>query len=472
MHRPTRIRLIALSAAGLAAAAMTPGWAASGRPAVRFSAPVKVTPANGGGYEPGIYTDRFGDLFMTAHKENAELAASPDSRSSTQTRSMSWTWYSTDHGKTWNDLPMGPADARNHEFGDEGDMATDDADNLYFIDTEVADVTFTVWHVSQGHATMTYNTPALGSAQAVDDRPWITAHLNGHVFYFGNEGDKQTYPAGSTSAGPGSGPGRYTVYGSYDGGKTWDHTGITLADSGWCRPAAAPRSTYVYAVCTDDAGANDNTSNSGDAQHLHGHLYSYVSPDDGKTWYRYFITGYNAHDGFTSWPSVQVAADGSLWALYLDGVTQHCPSGQCNPVGARFLVMHSRDHGRHWTTYDARPTGAAANWQYDYSWMSVAPDNHTLGLAVYGRPYTSNDSKPWRVYGAVFNAGARPSLVSLDQAHPVTPAGYPSAPGDFLMCVFDKFHKLHATWTRVVTDAETPVVTAFVYRDIYEANQL
>src|SRR6185312_15725066 len=169
----------------LAIAAVTPGWATGSHAAApRFNAPVRVTPDNGGGYEPGIYTDRFGNLYMTAHKENFELALSPDSRSQTATRSMSWAWWSSDRGKTWKNLPLGAGDAANHEFGDEGDMATDDADNLYFVDTEVADVTITSWHIGQNGPEFTFNPPIAGSAEALDDRPWITAHGDGHVFYF------------------------------------------------------------------------------------------------------------------------------------------------------------------------------------------------------------------------------------------------------------------------------------------------
>ena len=62
-------------------------------------------------------------------------------------------------------------------------------------------------------------------SEPVDDRPWVTAHGDGHVFYFGNEGDK-TFG------------GRYTVYQSYDGGRTFNSLGTVLPDSGWCRPAA------------------------------------------------------------------------------------------------------------------------------------------------------------------------------------------------------------------------------------------
>src|SRR3954453_24202971 len=148
MRRPTALRIAATGALALAVAAMTPGWAKSGAP-VKFADPVRITPDNGGGYEPGVYADRFGNLYSTAHKENWELALSPDGRSQSQTRSMSWTWWSSDNGKSWKNLPAGPGDAANHEFGDEGDMAFDDRDNLYFVDTTVTDITLTQWHVGQ-----------------------------------------------------------------------------------------------------------------------------------------------------------------------------------------------------------------------------------------------------------------------------------------------------------------------------------
>src|SRR3954470_22356262 len=90
VKRSTLLR--ALAAAGVVSTAVAlaaPSTAAPTGP--KFGAPVKVTPELAGGYEPGIYADRFGNLYSTAHKENAELALSPDSRSSTLTRSMSWT---------------------------------------------------------------------------------------------------------------------------------------------------------------------------------------------------------------------------------------------------------------------------------------------------------------------------------------------------------------------------------------------
>jgi hypothetical protein len=478
--RRTHIRVAAAAAAGVAIAAMAPGWAGHSE-GLRFSKPVRITPANGGGYEPGVYADRFGNIYATAHKENAELAVSPDSRSTTQTRSQSWAWYSSNGGAAWKDLPEGPGDIYNHQFGDEGDMAIDDANNLYMVDTDVTDITLTAWHIGNNGPVFDHANPLPGMAQPVDDRPWVTAHLNKHVLYFGNEGDKVSYPLGSTSSGPGSGPGRYTVYRSTDGGATFDHTGVTLKDSGWCRPAAAPHSQYVYAVCNNDGGADDADTSPGQPGYDHGMLYAFVSANDGKTWSRYNIASYNPKDSFNSWPTVQVMQDGSIWMSYVDGQTPGCTGGdpvdgyQCTPHTSRVVIAHSTDHGRHWTVYNATPGGAQANWQYRYGWLATASDNRTLGLAIYGRPYdkkkTAAQQAPWKVYGALFHAGERPKLTLLDPT-PVTGAGFSSPPGDFLMCTFDAHDLYHAVYTRVVTTADTPVASAYVYRDIYAVNQL
>src|SRR5205807_9948996 len=120
------------------------------------------------------------------------------------------------------------------------------------------------------------------AAQLVDDRPRITAHRNGHVFYVRDEGDDVTYPLGRP--GSGCGPGRYTVYPSTDGGNTFNSLGCTLPDSGWCRPASDHRAGVhlVYAVCGNDGGSDDVFT----AMNPKGTLYAYVSADDGQSWRR------------------------------------------------------------------------------------------------------------------------------------------------------------------------------------------
>ena len=427
----------------------------------RFSAPVKITPVAAGGYEPGVISDRFGNLYATAHKENAELAISPDSRSSTLTRSMSWTWFSADHGKTWENLPgpaLGPVspDVQNHSFGDEGDLATDDAGGVYFVDTNVTDISFTAWKASGlGKVAFTRHWPTVGFGEPLDDRPWVAAHLDGHVFYFGNEGNKGEYPLScqSESCGSGAGPGRYTVYSSYDGGQTWDHLGISLNDSGWCRPAAAPRSKYVYALCGNDSGK----------------LYSFVSATDGKTWKRYDVPGgYTAKGGggFESYPTLQVLDDGSLVGSYLDPDCFKAGVPTCSHV----LLFRSTNHGITWTRTDVTPK-AQRSWQMEYLWTAATQDGKKLGFSVYARPSTKD---AWKVYGTTFAPGKQPVLTLLDPVA-VTQAGFPEAPGDFLMSTFDPAGRLTVTWTRATEQVNAPDGGATgegqrsLFRDIYSA---
>jgi hypothetical protein len=114
-------------------------------------------------------------------------------------------------------------------------MLANDANHLYFVDTNVTDVTFTRWSISRlGRYVLDTHRPLLPGAESVDDHPWVTAHGDGHVFYFGNEGDK-TFG------------GRYTVYLSYVGGQTFNSLGLVLPDSGWCRRLLVPR----HACCPD-----------------------------------------------------------------------------------------------------------------------------------------------------------------------------------------------------------------------------
>ncbi|HJP67040.1 MAG TPA: hypothetical protein VKA30_12140 [Actinomycetota bacterium] len=223
--------------------------AAAVGPRARFSAPVRVTPPMGFGYEPTVLVDRFGNLWATAHKENWQLAVAPDTNSPTQSRSMSWAWVSVDGGQTWVDPPgLTPLSIEQHEFGDEGDMALDDAGHLYYVDTEVIDDTITRWSVTGhglDHITLDFTRPLIPTLQPEDDRPWIIAHGDGHAFYLGNEGNKTHFG------------GRYLVYQSYDGGQTFTPVGTVLEDSGWCRPAAdhVRGSKWVYVICTNDEGA-------------------------------------------------------------------------------------------------------------------------------------------------------------------------------------------------------------------------
>ena len=418
-----------------------------------FGKPVKVTPPGGGGYEPAVVAGPFGDIFVTAHKENAEDALAPDSGSQSGTRSSSWAWVSVDGGRSFTDIPGLPLNAENRWVGDEGDLSIDGANHLYFVDTNVTDDNLTRWSIrgpGLGGIGIDYTRPLMPTAQPVDDRPWITSHSSSSVFYFGNEGDKTTYPLGTGAKG--SGMGRYTVYQSYDGGASFSLTGYTLPDSGWCRPAADPRagSAYVYAVCTNDGGSNDITDS---CPCDPGIIWAYVSSDNGHTFSRHQVGTYEALDGTTSWPTVAIGPRGDVWALYVNGILDK----NGNTVENRLLLFHSTDHGATWTRQDITPLRG----RYHYSWLSISPDGRFLGVGLYYRP---DNSSPWRVYGAIWRPGGRPSLVSLDPANPVAPANR-EAPGDLLGSAFNADGTLDVVWTRDVV--VTPAATLF--RDIYFA---
>ncbi len=400
-----------------------------------FGPVAKVTPTGGFGYEPSFVADHFGNIFATAHKENWQLVLAPDLNSPTYTRSMSWAWNSTDGGKTWPDISgLTALSLEQHQFGDEGDMALDDANHLYYVDTNVVDDTFTRWSVQGlGRVTLDITRPVIPTMQAVDDRPWITAYGDGHVFYFGNQGDKVTYPLGQ-GTGDGFGPGRYTVYRSLDGGATFDPFGYTLKDSGWCRPASDHRVGLVYAVCGNDGGSDDVFS----PINPKGTLYSYVSRDDGHTFHRAVVGSYQALDSSTSWPSVMVAPDGTVWAIFVDAHQLECSTDitgatTCDPDSNRIMLYQSTDQGNSWKGKDITPRPG----RYRYAWLALSPDG-----------------SPWQ----------KPQLVSLDQNNPVAAAGT-EPPGDYMGSYFLPDSTLGVIWTR----RELSVPGASVERSIYFA---
>ena len=400
-----------------------------------WGTPVKVTPTNGFGYEPSFIVDRYGNAFATAHKENWQLALAPDANSPTYARSMSWAWLSIDKGRTWVDPPgLTPASLEQHQVGDEGDMTQDDAGHIYFADTYAGDITLTRWSTNGlGKVTFDYTRPTIPTPED-DDRPWVIAHGDGHVFYFSNAGNKILNG------------GRYTVHASYDGGLTFDSVGISLPDSGWCRPAAdhRPGSKLVYVACTNDGGK----------------LYSYVSTDDGRTFQRYDMGAYNNADGTQSWPTIQVAPDGTVWVLYVD--SNDIGDGGI-PNTNQLYLFKSKDNGRTWTKQEITPVVG----RYQYGWLSLSADGKTLGMGIYYRP---NADFPWGVAGTTWKAGGNinaKTLVNLDIDHPVSPTENAEAPGDYLGSYFFPDGKLGVIWTRYVlwTDAAT------LERDIYFAKQ-
>src|SRR5437667_10381223 len=66
---------------------------AHGATSITFGTPVRVpTFQSCGGYEPGIAIDRFGNIFVTAHKQNHCDAVALDRSAPDGVRAASWLW--------------------------------------------------------------------------------------------------------------------------------------------------------------------------------------------------------------------------------------------------------------------------------------------------------------------------------------------------------------------------------------------
>jgi hypothetical protein len=440
-RRTTRLIAAATTGLGALAALAAPGSAGAAVP--RFTKPLLLTVDPGtGGYEPGIVVDKFGNVVVTAHKANHSLVVSPDKNSPTATRSMSWVWWSGNGGKTFKDMPGStPIAEQNAEFGDEGDLAWDATGHIYFVDTNVTDISFTRWKASgRGELALEKTTPVNGMGEPVDDRPWVAAHGDGVVMYLGNEGNTNTYPAGRPPLGgngeAANGPGRFTAYMSYDHGDTFDHVGYTFKDSGWCRPIADPRrgSKNFCVLCSDDKDTH----------------YAFVSTDDAHHWKRYVMGTYKS----SSWINGAVGPDGTLYALYHD----------VDPDDARInrlKLYTSKTGGKTWTKTDitqGRPG------QIAYSWMSVSAKG-TLGVAYYYSPDKAD--RDWNIWAGTAKPGKKFTFGLVSPGVQLAPDG--SQPlGDFFQVAFSPDDKLNVVWTQ---NADLATTSGF-NTDIYYAKQL
>ena len=429
----------------LTAALSTTALAAAAKPArLHFGAPVRLTVFDQcGGYEPGVLVDRFGNIVVTAHKQNHCDAAAVDPQGEdVPVRGMSWLWTSSD-GRHFHDMPgtsvAGVDAADRMDIGDEGHLARDDRGNIYFADLKLADDTLVAWKATgRGRITQTVHQPVLVSGQPVDDRPWVAAHGNGVVLFASNGGTTTYQSPQSTGQ-----SGRYTLYMSYDGGQTFDHLGVTIPSSGWCYPAAdhRPGSKLLYVACTDDSHT----------------LFAYVSRDDGHSWTVHRIGRFASLDG---WPVAAVAPDGTVYVLHLDR--------QRPGTGAWHLDLYrSTDAGRSWDRWDATPQQGDFDDIAGAAWLDVAPDG-SLGLTYYLRP---PQDKNWHVYAAVATGWKEHWRIAdaSGAAVPGSPAdGSPW--GDFLSCAFGPDSRLHVVWTTPSGIGTNAV--AGLNSDIYYAQQL
>ena len=163
---------------------------------------------------------------------------------------------------------------------------------------------------------------------------------------------------------------------------------------------------------------------------------------------------YNAADGTQSWPTGEVASDGSLWVLYVDGATDATGATVTNTLN----LYHSTDHGQTWAHRNITPLAG----RYHYGWLSVSRDAKKLGIGVYYRPDNASD---WYVYGAIFGTTGKPALVRLDPVA-VQDKHCAGANGDLMGSAFNPDGTLDVVWTRNTDPTTCGTVTV---RDIYFA---
>ena len=164
--------------------------------------------------------------------------------------------------------------------------------------------------------------------------------------------------------------------------------------------------------------------------------------------------GYDAKDGISTYPSVTIGKDGTVYALYNESKTNS--SG--DPTSSTLRLLTSKNSGRTWTERNVTPAAGI----YRYTWVDVANDG-TLGIAYYYRPNTGSD---WYVYAATAKPGQKliASKVSNDK---IASKSYGSAFGDFFQIAFDPDNKLNVVWTSQNTD----LVLEGLNTDIYYAKQ-
>ena len=382
--------------------------------ATNFDFEVQITRDGAGGFGPSLVTDRFGNLFATARKDTPGAV---DDRAATATRARSWAWLSADKGKTWVNLPAAPVELDSKQPASGGDVAVDDAGNVYVADAYGADAALARYGATGlGKVALEATNPAIGTAGG-DESPRLAAHGDGTVFYVaGASSMTGLAPRG----GDGWGAGRQAVYVSRDGGATFDRAGYPLRDSDRCRPYAAPRSPRVYVTCTDGAGR----------------LLAFVSGDDGRTFRRHEIGRYDVRDTTVTAPDLAVAPDGTVYAAHTDA-TEMGLRGL--PNRSRIRLFSSRDGGATWR---AQALDVEAQ-RYESAELDVSRTGK-LAIAVYGKAAAQDD---WHVLAATWRPGGRVVLVNFADHDAVAPHDAARAPTGGLGLSYGPDDQIGVTWT-------------------------
>jgi len=362
----------------------------------------------GVGYEPSISIDSQGNMQVTAHKDlrwGGEGAPIPfilgddpglwyacsDGDSTSWDYWASWFWISTNNGSNWthgdsfdptpgNMLTANYLAGGSECLGDEGDIAVDANDVIYYLDTTLED---NWWH----RFTAGGDSYEMGSCQrmntmAADDRPWVAAQGDGIIHYLGNSGASP--PECSLDSG------RYWYYHSENGGDSFSQ--CYSMPGGWSTISAQRNGSYVF-VAQENADTNSGTVQiriSDDYGRGTG-----PGPSDGS-WQAPIDLGPRQGNCPEGYPVVNNNEGGTVAVVWAD-----CPNGNTGPWALRVAISY--DNGTNWSSWNATPFERGINM---YPFVSISETN-VVSIAFYGLDFSQNNSedgyttgKEWFLYAA------------------------------------------------------------------------
>ena len=364
----------------------------------------------GVGYEPSLSIDSQGNLFVTAHKdlrwggEGTPLGpilggpldswyACEDGEMTSWDYWASWFWISNDNGETWghgdnfNPTPgnlvnsvIGTFTGAGSEcLGDEGDIAVDVNDMVYYLDTTLED---NWWHkFSDGGNN--YESPSTCqrmNTMAADDRPWVAAQGDGIIHYLGNSGASP--PECTIDFG------RYWYYHSENGGNSFSQ--CYSMPGGWSTISSQKAGPYVF-VAQENADSDS------------GYVHIRVSDDYGRgtgpgpsdgTWAAPLDVGPREGNCPEGYPVVNNNEGGMVVVAWAD-----CPNGNTGAWEMRVAVSYN--NGTNFTTWNASGFERGINM---YPFVSITEEN-VVSIAFYGLDFAQNNSednytagKEWFLY--------------------------------------------------------------------------
>lgn len=356
------------------------------------------------GYEPSLSIDSEGNLFVTAHKDlrwggegnpfAPVLGGDLDSWYACEDGEMtswdywaSWFWISNDGGDTWghgdnfNPTPgnlvnsaIGSATGAGSEcLGDEGDIAVDANDVVYYLDTTLED---NWWHKFTDGGN-TYISPSVCErmqTMAADDRPWVAAQGDGIIHYLGNSGASPPECSGDV--------GRYWYYHSESGGAPFSQ--CYAMPGGWSTISSQNNGPYVFVAQEDADSASGTVQVRVSPEYGRG---TGPSPSDG-TWQEPVNVGPRTGNCPEGYPVVNNNEGGMVVVTWAD-----CPNGNTGPWEMNVAVSY--DNGTNWSNWNATPfeRGIAM-----YPFVSITEEN-IVSIAFYGLDFDQNNSQDGYVQG-------------------------------------------------------------------------